>query len=237
MYSTQANAKLYIYICRYVQAAETVICDNGQLCPLFTEAHRNWQTAVCSKETEIYVLDGAWRNLTWRNPWTSLVTHSDAAGVTGEPGASIQPVPPLSVWYCWCLVMTVNGVSEFFRCQSRCRTATIGTAHALTAKYLFVCLTASWLTADILIRETVIENDEIHDAVCTNWGTRMLTCVQPIYSVLFLFSLGETGEGRYWNWIAVVMQTVSHCLCATQHNTTQHLICICTADCHIRHVA
>lgn len=44
----------------------------------------------------------------------------------------------------------------------------IGTAHALTAKYLFVYLTASWLAADILIRETLMKNDEMHDAVCKN---------------------------------------------------------------------
>jgi len=64
--------------------------------------------------------------------------------------------------------MIANGVSEFFRCQSRCLTAMIGTAHALTAKYLFVYLTASWLAADILIRETLMKNDEMHDAVCKN---------------------------------------------------------------------
>ena len=75
-------------------------------------------------------------------------------------------------------------------------------------------------------------NDEIHDAVCKNWGTRMLTCVNPIYSVLFVFSVGETGEGKYWNWIAVVTQTLAT-VCA-QHNTTQHLIGICIADCHIK---
>jgi hypothetical protein len=64
--------------------------------------------------------------------------------------------------------MIANGVSEFFCCQSRCLTATIGTAHALTAKYLLVYLTTSWLTADILIRETLVTNDERHDAVCKN---------------------------------------------------------------------
>jgi hypothetical protein len=64
--------------------------------------------------------------------------------------------------------MIANGVSEFFCFQSRCLAATIGTAHALTAKYLFVELTASWPTADILIRETLITNDEMHDAVCKN---------------------------------------------------------------------